>query len=205
MPSNITYIKDLKNIPYLDELENDYTDYGNEALMSTSQFNTVQKFIRNHDRSIPREAGMNSSDYQREIIQQKLNQYHQHQQQLQQQPQHQFHQQQHHQNYSYVNDDDEEIYENPHPQQQQHAHHNNPHYQQLHLKSKSYDYDDEIESNTELDFKYVDTLSCVDVARHTKNCPVCSKLYKNNNSILVAIIVFLLLVCIYLLKRIVKI
>lgn len=43
--------------------------------------------------------------------------------------------------------------------------------------------------------------TCIDVADHTTNCPVCSKLYKNTNGALIAILVLLVLLVIFLLKR----
>ena len=46
--------------------------------------------------------------------------------------------------------------------------------------------------------------SCVDVAEHTINCLVCSKLYANNNTIFILIIVFLAVVNLLLLKRILE-
>ena len=45
---------------------------------------------------------------------------------------------------------------------------------------------------------------CIDVAEHTANCVVCSKLYANNNTIFILIIVFLALVNLLLLKRILE-
>lgn len=42
--------------------------------------------------------------------------------------------------------------------------------------------------------------SCVDIAEHTANCLVCSKLYNNNNVFLIILIVFLAAVNILLIK-----
>jgi len=44
--------------------------------------------------------------------------------------------------------------------------------------------------------------NCIDVAEHTHNCLVCSKLYTNNNTLYILIIVFLAIVNLLLLKRI---
>lgn len=42
--------------------------------------------------------------------------------------------------------------------------------------------------------------NCVDVANHTRNCPVCSKLYNNDRSIYILIIGLLALICVILFK-----
>jgi hypothetical protein len=47
-------------------------------------------------------------------------------------------------------------------------------------------------------------LSCVDIAEHTANCLVCSKLYANNNMLLIILVIFLALVNLLLLKRILE-
>lgn len=46
--------------------------------------------------------------------------------------------------------------------------------------------------------------SCIDVAEHTHNCLVCSKLYTNNNTLLLIIISFLALVNLLLIKKILE-
>ncbi len=47
-------------------------------------------------------------------------------------------------------------------------------------------------------------LSCMDIARHVKSCPICSKLYENDKSVYIIGIVFLLVVCIILLKKVIE-
>jgi len=47
-------------------------------------------------------------------------------------------------------------------------------------------------------------ISCIDIARHIKSCPICSKLYENDKSIYIIGIVFLLVICIILLKKIIE-
>ena len=47
-------------------------------------------------------------------------------------------------------------------------------------------------------------ISCIDIARHVKSCPICSKLYENDKSIYIIGIVFLLVVCIILLKKVLE-
>ena len=48
-------------------------------------------------------------------------------------------------------------------------------------------------------------ISCVDAAEHTRSCVVCSKLYKNNNTILILLLVFLAIINLLLLKRILEV
>jgi hypothetical protein len=47
-------------------------------------------------------------------------------------------------------------------------------------------------------------ISCMDIARHIKSCPICSKLYENDKSVYIIGIVFLLVVCIILLKKVIE-
>ena len=44
--------------------------------------------------------------------------------------------------------------------------------------------------------------SCVSVSDHVSNCKVCSRLYKNDKTLYIAIIVILVVICILLLKKI---
>jgi hypothetical protein len=63
-----------------------------------------------------------------------------------------------------------------------------------------------VHENYESKLSYTEKSSnrCIDVADHTANCVVCSKLYANNNTIFILIIVFLALVNLLLLKRILE-
>jgi hypothetical protein len=45
-------------------------------------------------------------------------------------------------------------------------------------------------------------LSCMEVARHIKNCPICSKFYDNDKSVYIIVIILLVIFCIILLKKI---
>lgn len=44
--------------------------------------------------------------------------------------------------------------------------------------------------------------SCLDIAGHIDNCPICSKFYKNDKSIYIVSIVVLVIICIILLKKV---
>lgn len=46
--------------------------------------------------------------------------------------------------------------------------------------------------------------SCIDIAEHTGKCSVCSKLYANNNTIFIFIVIFQAIVILLLLKRILE-
>jgi hypothetical protein len=48
-------------------------------------------------------------------------------------------------------------------------------------------------------------LSCVDIAEHVQNCPVCGKLYKNDNTMYMGIIAILVILCILLIKRVLEV
>lgn len=45
-------------------------------------------------------------------------------------------------------------------------------------------------------------LSCMEIARHVKHCPICSKFYDNDKSIYIIVIILLVIFCIILLKKI---
>ena len=47
-------------------------------------------------------------------------------------------------------------------------------------------------------------LSCMTVANHIKDCPICSKFYNCDNSIYIVCIVLLIMVCVILLKKIIE-
>jgi len=47
-------------------------------------------------------------------------------------------------------------------------------------------------------------LSCIDVANHIAQCPICSQLYKNDKSIYMMAIIILSVVCLLLLKKVLE-
>ena len=49
------------------------------------------------------------------------------------------------------------------------------------------------------------TPSCLDVAEHIANCPICSKFYNTNNTIYIIAIIVLSIICILLLKKVLDI
>jgi len=44
--------------------------------------------------------------------------------------------------------------------------------------------------------------SCLEVAEHVANCPICSKFYNNDKTIYIVAIIVLSIVCLILLKRV---
>lgn len=48
-------------------------------------------------------------------------------------------------------------------------------------------------------------MNCIDISNHIQNCPICSRFYKNDNTIHIVIIVILGLICILLLKRVLNV
>ena len=45
-------------------------------------------------------------------------------------------------------------------------------------------------------------ISCIDIANHVKYCMVCGRLYKQDSTLYIVVIIFLLLVCLILLKNV---
>jgi len=44
--------------------------------------------------------------------------------------------------------------------------------------------------------------NCLDVSQHVENCPICSKIYKHDKTIMIITIVILAIICILLLKKV---
>jgi hypothetical protein len=44
--------------------------------------------------------------------------------------------------------------------------------------------------------------TCLEIARHVENCPICSKFYKRDNSLYIIAIIILSIICILLLKKV---
>ena len=50
-----------------------------------------------------------------------------------------------------------------------------------------------------------DTPTCIDVHEHVQTCPICSRFFKNDNTVYIITIVILAIVCILLLKRVLNV
>jgi hypothetical protein len=44
--------------------------------------------------------------------------------------------------------------------------------------------------------------TCLEIADHVGSCPICSRFYKNDNTVYIIAIVILAIICILLLKRV---
>lgn len=56
--------------------------------------------------------------------------------------------------------------------------------------------------------KYPDHLTnttCIQVAEHIRDCPICCKFYKNDNTVYIIVIIILSIMCLLLLKRVLDI
>ena len=62
-------------------------------------------------------------------------------------------------------------------------------------------YDDKFQQQQYMRREYI---NCIEIANHIKNCPICSKLYGNTDKIFyIVVIIFLLIICLILLKNII--
>jgi len=50
----------------------------------------------------------------------------------------------------------------------------------------------------------LDTISCIYIARHIEECPICSRLYDTDKTLYILAILGLLILCFLMVKRIVK-
>lgn len=91
----------------------------------------------------------------------------------------------------------------PRHQQQHHQHHHH----QYTDKKENYDY--HIQPEQEDGIKTFNmpsgTPSCLDVAEHIANCPICSKFYNTDKTIYIIAIVILSIICILLLKKVLNV
>ena len=158
----------------------------------------VQKFIRNNRLIIPSGAGMNN-------IQEGYNNHPQQQYQPQHhQPPQQQYQPQHHQYNPSHNHPQQQYHQTP---QQTHEGYNNKPPQQTH-EGYSDEYPHEFieqpiiklrERHNSIDPM---SISCIDIASHIQNCPICSKFYNGDKSLYIIIIIILAIVSLLLLKRV---
>lgn len=84
----------------------------------------------------------------------------------------------------------------------------NPNFHSVHhrLNDQKEKYDSHIQEQENNSIKTFNmpsgTPSCLDVAEHIANCPICSKFYNTNKTIYIIAIVILSLICILLLKKV---
>lgn len=186
--NNVTLIDDL---PSLDELEINKSH--GLSMIPQTETHKYQKFIRNSGYNTPEQAGMQNdrkmhSQYSRdENAYTSIN------------------------SNQYAHDN---LYNNVHinPHNNPHSDHiNTPHMADMQNIDympentyETYERQPKMQKNVNKppNKPYIKHHNCIDVAEHTHNCLVCSKLYTNNNTLYILIIVFLAIVNLLLLKRI---
>ena len=95
-------------------------------------------------------------------------------------------------------------------QRQYHDNHynDNHHYNDHHYndKKENYDYNHIQKEDGVKTFNMPSgTPSCLDVAEHIANCPICSKFYNTDKTIYIIAIVILSIICILLLKKVLNV
>ncbi len=189
MKNNITLIDEL---PDLEDLEN------KPSILNREQSDKVKKFIRSTNKnSTPYEAGMKSPPT-------------------------------YNPNGPYPIDSMNYQNNNPHTQQHNHPHHHQHYNQNPYPQPQNYpynaiyydqnyngEYDNYIlphssgglAPNSQMFYEPYNApkqrvLSCAEVADHASACSVCSKLYNNDRTIYIVIIVILTVICLFMLKKI---
>lgn len=189
----------LDDLPNLDDLEPQKQHPSNGmSMIPPSEVSRYQKFIRNNGVTTPKQAGMGSMDR----IQQPPNNGHGPKMQVP--PQYQAYEP----NGVYENFDMNNIpiiYRNRGqnfpvrfqvPQYEESQEFQNNFHKHDHGLKHKHMHDHGI--------KHKHVHSCVEIAEHTSNCAVCSKLYANNNTIFIFIIIFQAVILLLLLKRILE-
>jgi hypothetical protein len=185
--NNITLIDDL---PTIEELE--IPKSNGMSMIPPNEASKFQKYIRNNGITTPPQSGMMSNSRiqqpppptQSGMMQNQRNMY-------QQQP---------------IDDPNnlrEQMYNEIDFNPQLHRYHP-PNDKYMHMshneKYNPYRIHENFESSVTTPSIKKNDPSCVDIAEHTANCLVCSKLYNNNNAFLIILIVFLAIVNILLIK-----
>ena len=95
------------------------------------------------------------------------------------------------------------IYQDPPSESmQQHQHqHQQQHYHQQdhqHQEQQHHHHQDQQQVSP---LRGIGAPTCLDIADHISQCPLCSKFYKNDKTVYIVVIVILIIICILLLKR----
>lgn len=201
--ANVTFIDELQDIEDLDSSNN----IENGQINSQQQSNggggndlIYRKFIRGHAMP-PNESGMNLNNANNQNTKEHYNQY---------MNQHSNYQRSNSsmENYGnmnqYVNVND---YVNPHTTSYSKQYMNGNKdaiYQDTIYQDIIENNDNDNENQVEEHFKHKDNLNCRDVAQHVSNCPVCSKLYKNDKTMYWIVISILVILCIIMFNKILE-
>ena len=185
--NNVTLIDDL---PTIEELE--IPKSHGMTMIPQNEANRFKKFIRNNGFATPEQSGMMSTNkYQKQPPPVMRNTY-------REQPQ------------DDPNNLRDQMYEEIDFDPQQHRYHppndkympqNDKHMSQ---NDKYNPYRTQENFDTSTTYMPKKEHTCVDIAEHTASCLVCSKLYGNNNVLLIILVVFLAFVNILLLKYVLE-
>jgi hypothetical protein len=183
MKNNITLIDEL---PDLEDLEN------KSSILNREQSDKVKKFIRSTNKnSTPYEAGMKSPPTYNPNGPYPIGNM----------------------NYQNNNPHIQQHYQynqNPYPPQQNYPYNNAIYYDQNYIGDDSYIIPHSsggLAPNSQMFYEPYNApkqrvLSCAEVADHSSTCSVCSKLYNNDKTIYIVIIVILMVICLFMLKKI---
>lgn len=192
---NITLIDDL---PTLDDLEMPKTSGLN--MIPDSEVHKYQKFIRNSGHTTPPQSGMAPSTQMNSMMTPQLSP------------------QMHHQMQQQMANPNPQMYNSPVIQDVHQNKHNTKDYVSYNLENtynpyvapKVYENFDNKEQNTgkkprKSHFNSTSGhLTCIDVADHASTCSVCSRLYSNNNTLLIIFLVMSLVFNMIFIKKIVE-
>ena len=90
-------------------------------------------------------------------------------------------------------------------QPRHHHNHNQYNDNQYNDKKENHDYNIQQEDGIKTFNMPPGTPSCLDVAEHIANCPICSKFYNTDKTIYIIAIVILSIICILLLKKVLNV
>lgn len=77
------------------------------------------------------------------------------------------------------------------------------HQQQHHQEHQQHEFFEPPQQKQQANMKPIgDTPSCLDIHDHIQQCPICSRFYKNDNTVYIIAIVILSIICILLLKKV---
>ena len=153
--------------------------YPGNGILPESEANKYDKFIRHHDNAPAQESGM--------YVQRGNNM---------QQPEHpQYPPQQHPQQHP------QQPHNHLHPP---HSHPPRENFNRDHIISKESMIDEGFEQPPpKKTYSLSEGPSCIDVATHIAECPICSKFYNNDKTLYLLIIAIMSIVCVLLLKRVI--
>ena len=189
---NVTFIDELQDLEDLDSSNN------MEQTNNNSNDAIYKKYIRGHAMP-PNESGMNLNNQKNTNTTEHYNQY------MNQHSRHNSSMENYGNMNRYINVND---YVNPHtiPYSKQYMNGNmNNGNMNREMMYQDIVENNDLENENNVKENYVtDNLNCRDVARHVSNCPVCSKLYKQDKTMYWIIISILVIMCIIMFNKILE-